>query len=42
MKIALLPANEHERIAALSKYDILDTEPEAAFERMAQLATYIC
>lgn len=42
MKIAPLPANEQERLAALRKYDILDTEPEAAFESMVQLASYIC
>jgi len=42
MKIAPLPANEQERLAVLRKYDILDTEPEEAFERMVQLATYIC
>jgi len=42
MKIARLPANEQERLAALRKYDILDTEPEAAFESMVQLASYIC
>ena len=42
MKIAPLPANEQERLATLRKYDILDTEPEAAFESMVQLASYIC
>jgi diguanylate cyclase (GGDEF)-like protein/PAS domain S-box-containing protein len=42
MKIAPLPANEQERLAALRKYGILDTEPEAAFDGMVHLAAYIC
>ncbi len=42
MKIAPLPADEQERLATLRKYDILDTEPETAFEAMVQLAAYIC
>jgi PAS domain S-box-containing protein len=42
MKIAPLPEDEQERIAELRKYNILDTEPEAVFENMVQLATYIC
>lgn len=42
MKIAPLPANEQERLAELRKYDILDTEPDAAFDSMVQLAAYIC
>ena len=42
MKIAPLPANEQARLAELRKYDILDTEPEAAFDNMVQLATHIC
>ncbi|MFA6190981.1 MAG: diguanylate cyclase [Sulfurimonas sp.] len=42
MKIAPLPHNEQERLAELKKYDILDTEPEAIFESMVQLAAYIC
>lgn len=42
MKIAPLPANEQQRIAALRKYDILDTEPEGAFDSMVELASYIC
>jgi diguanylate cyclase (GGDEF)-like protein/PAS domain S-box-containing protein len=42
MKIAPLPANEQARLAELRKYDILDTEPEAAFDSMVQLAAYIC
>lgn len=42
MKIAPLPENEQERLAELRKYNILDTEPEAVFESMVQLASYIC
>lgn len=42
MKIAPLPHNEQERLAELLKYNILDTEPEAVFESMVQLASYIC
>lgn len=42
MKIAPLPPNESERLAALRKYGILDTEPEAAFDGMVKLAAYIC
>lgn len=42
MKIAPLPENEEERLAELRKYNILDTEPEAVFESMVQLASYIC
>lgn len=42
MKIAPHPSNEQVRLAELRKYDILDTEPEAAFNSMVQLAAYIC
>ncbi len=42
MKIAPLPHNEQERLTELKKYNILDTEPEAIFESMVQLAAYIC
>jgi diguanylate cyclase (GGDEF)-like protein/PAS domain S-box-containing protein len=42
MKIAPLPADERERLAALRKYDILDTEPEAAFDSVVHLASYVC
>ncbi|PSB27481.1 substrate-binding domain-containing protein [Chlorogloea sp. CCALA 695] len=34
----LIPANETERLAALHRYKILDTPPEAAFDRIAALA----
>lgn len=42
MKIAPLPPNEQDRLAELRKYDILDTEPEGAFDGMVQVARYIC
>ena len=42
MKIAPLPSNEQDRLATLRKYDILDTEPESAFDAMTHLASYIC
>jgi diguanylate cyclase (GGDEF)-like protein/PAS domain S-box-containing protein len=42
MKIAPLPNDEQSRLATLKKYDILDTEPDAALDAMVQLASYIC
>ncbi|MGB3200922.1 MAG: response regulator [Nodosilinea sp.] len=39
---APLPPNEHQRLAALLGYDILDTEAEAAFDDLAKLAAHIC
>lgn len=39
---AALPANEAERIAALRRYRILDTSPEAVYDDLARLAAYIC
>lgn len=42
MKIAPLPDDETARLAALRDYAILDTEPDAALDAMAQLASYIC
>ncbi|WP_150558669.1 GGDEF domain-containing protein [Pandoraea bronchicola] len=33
--------NEAERLAALRRYEILDTPPEAAFDRIARLASYV-
>ncbi len=36
------PANEQQRLAKLRGYEILDTEPEAAFDDLTLLASYIC
>ncbi|HNP20075.1 MAG TPA: GAF domain-containing sensor histidine kinase [Fulvivirga sp.] len=42
MRSAEIPKNESERIAALKRYNILDTPPEVAFEDIVKLASYIC
>lgn len=42
MKIAPLPDDEAERLRVLRAYQILDTAPEAAFDDLTQLASYIC
>ena len=34
----VIPANEAERLAAVRRYDILDTPPDGAFDRVAALA----
>jgi len=39
---ASLPATESNRIAALARYDILDTPPEQAFDDFTLLASTIC
>jgi GAF domain-containing protein len=36
------PRNEEARIAALEKYAILDSDPEAAFDDLALLASFVC
>ncbi len=35
---AIIPANELERLAAVRRYDVLDTPPDGAFERVTALA----
>ena len=42
MKTAPLPSNEPLRLAALRRYQILDTPPEPAFDDLARLAAQIC
>jgi len=39
---APLPENEAARLDALRQYEILDTEPEEAFDDFTRLAAYIC
>jgi GAF domain-containing protein len=40
--ISVKPANEKQRLEALRGYEILDTEPEAAFDDLTLLASYVC
>jgi GAF domain-containing protein len=40
--IAPKPTNEKQRLATLRGYEILDTEPEAGFDDLTSLASYIC
>ncbi|WP_445251206.1 MULTISPECIES: adenylate/guanylate cyclase domain-containing protein [unclassified Microcoleus] len=42
MQAAPLPSNEEERLEALYRYHILDTDAEAAFDDLTALASYIC
>ncbi|RZJ52201.1 MAG: hybrid sensor histidine kinase/response regulator [Flavobacterium sp.] len=37
-----IPHNESERLAALRRYNILDTLPESAFDDATKLVSYIC
>lgn len=39
---APLPPDETNRLAALRRYDVLDTAPEEAFDDLMQLAAHIC
>ncbi len=42
MPAAPLPTGEEDRLAELLRYDILDTPPEEPFDRLTELAAYIC
>src|SRR5271163_3853920 len=36
------PSNEEERLKALRRYEILDTDPEKEFDDLTLLASHIC
>jgi len=36
--VELIPANEEERLAAIHRYEVLDTPPDGAFDRITALA----
>lgn len=42
MKQPPSPENEQDRLKALERYQILDTDPEQAFDDLTALAAYIC
>lgn len=42
MTASPIPANEEARLAALQRYEILDTDPEQALDEVVQLAATIC
>ena len=42
MVIAPIPSNERERLAALVRYDVLDSPPERAYDDLVALASQIC
>ncbi len=42
MQVPPLPENEAARLAALARYEILDTPPEKEFDELTRLAAYIC
>ena len=39
--LAPIPSNEQARLAELYRFDLLDTMPEAAFDRLTSLASEI-
>ena len=42
MSSAPVPPNEPGRLAALRRYEILDTEPEQNFDDLTLLASHVC
>ena len=37
-----IPADEAERLAALERYEVLDSQPETAYDDIVALAAHIC
>lgn len=37
-RLSIIPANEKERLAAVRRYDVLDTPPDGAFDRITSIA----
>ena len=37
-----IPRDEKQRLAALERYDVLDTPPERCFDRIVRLASHVC
>jgi class 3 adenylate cyclase len=42
MQIAPLPPDEAERLEALARYEVLDTDPDAVLDELTELASLIC
>ena len=42
MNLPPLPENEEDRLQALIKYQVLDTQPEQAYDDLTAIAAYIC
>lgn len=42
IQAAPLPSNEADRLKALHRYNILDTDADEAFDDLTALASYIC
>jgi diguanylate cyclase (GGDEF)-like protein/PAS domain S-box-containing protein len=42
MKIALIPENEHQRVASLHALDVLDSGPEEEFDALIHAASILC
>jgi len=42
MKSAVIPENEIERLAALTRLEVLDTSPEAEFDALTKIASMVC
>src|SRR6185295_4780100 len=42
MTAAPVPPHESERLGALQRYEVLDTEPEQRFDDLTLLASHIC